>query len=125
MLDREVVREFLDEELKGIETPKGLSKEALSEAFCQYVEDDYYEVLKDNIKSFFNHGSPDWTWIAEKAKLASKADAYQEEKPMHMALPLSGMTHPRYHMILLPKDRGLLLSPHLNSQIVRGPIQSI
>ena len=26
-------------------------------------EDDYYEWLKDNFKSFFNHGDPDWEWI--------------------------------------------------------------
>lgn len=74
MLDREVVKEFLDEELKGIETPKGLSNEALTEAFCQYVEDDYYEWLKDNARSFFNHGDPDWSWIAKKVRLVSKAD---------------------------------------------------
>ncbi len=37
-------------------------KQRLVEAFCQYVEDDY-EWLKDNFKSFFNHGNPDWEWI--------------------------------------------------------------
>ena len=40
-----------------------IPKEALVEAFCQYTEDDYYEWLKDNFKSFFNHGDPDWEWI--------------------------------------------------------------
>lgn len=72
MLDRGVVKEFLVEELEGIEIPKGISKEALTEAFCQYVEDDYYEWLKDNAKSFFNRGNPDWNWIAEKVRLISK-----------------------------------------------------
>ena len=38
-------------------------KEKLVEAFCQYVEDDCYEWLKDNFKSFFDHGDPDWQWI--------------------------------------------------------------
>ena len=63
MLDRDVVGEFLDCELEGIEIPEHISREALVEAFCQYVEDDYYEWLKDNFKSFFEHGSPDWEWI--------------------------------------------------------------
>jgi len=39
-----------------------------SKNFCQYVEDDYYEWLKDNFKSFFDHGNPDWEWIKEKIK---------------------------------------------------------
>ncbi len=68
MLDREVVEEFLDGEFEegDWEIPEGISKDDLVEAFCQYVEDDYYEWLKDNFKSFFNHGDPDWEWIREK-----------------------------------------------------------
>jgi len=73
MLDRRVVKNLLDEELEGIEIPRELSREEITEAFCQYVEDDYYEWLKDNIKSFFNNGNPDWTWITKKVKLASKS----------------------------------------------------
>jgi hypothetical protein len=68
MLDRDVVEEFLDcqfEELE-LEIPKDISREQLVEAFCQYVEDDYYEWLKDNFKSFFEHGEPDWEWIRER-----------------------------------------------------------
>lgn len=72
MLDRGVVKDFLDEELEGIEILKNLSREATTEAFCQYVEDDYYEWLKDNARLFFNDGNPDWTWIAKKMKLVSK-----------------------------------------------------
>ncbi len=68
MLDRKVVREFLDEELEEMETPEDISKEALVEAFCKYVEDDYYEWLKDNFKSFFNYGNPDWQWVRERIK---------------------------------------------------------
>ena len=68
MLDRKVVKEFLDEELKGIEIPDDISKEMLIKLFCKYVEDDYYEWLKDNFKSFFNHGNPDWKWIRQKTK---------------------------------------------------------
>jgi len=68
MLDRDVVEEFLDCELEGIDIPANISKEQLVEAFCQYVEDDYYEWLKDNFKSFFDHGNPDWEWIRKKIK---------------------------------------------------------
>ena len=66
MLDREVVREFLDEEFKETEVPDDIFKESLVETFCKYVENDYYEWLKDNFKSFFNYGKPDWKWIREK-----------------------------------------------------------
>ena len=54
MLDWKVVREFLDEKLEKTEIPDDIFKEALVETFCNYVEDDYYEWLKDNLKSFFN-----------------------------------------------------------------------
>jgi hypothetical protein len=68
MLDRAITQEFLDcnlEEL-GIEIPKNISKEQLVEAFCQYVEDDYCEWLKDNFKSFFGDGELDWEWIRDR-----------------------------------------------------------
>jgi hypothetical protein len=66
VLDRKVVREFLDEELKEIEIPDDITNEAIVETFCNYVEDDYYEWLKDNFKSFFNYGKPDWQLIRER-----------------------------------------------------------
>ncbi len=71
MLDRQVVEEFLDLEFEegDWEIPEDISKDTLVEAFCQYTEDDYYEWLKDNFKSFFNHGNPDWKWI--RARLTS------------------------------------------------------
>ena len=68
MLDRIVVEGFLNwnlEELE-LEIPSDIDKEILLETFCQYVEDDYYEWLKDNFKSFFEHGDPDWEWIRER-----------------------------------------------------------
>ena len=68
MLDRTVIAEFLDDKLEDLEVPKDISKDALVEAFCQYTEDDYYEWLKDNFKSFFNHGNPDWDWVREKIR---------------------------------------------------------
>ena len=74
MLDRGVVEEFLDWEFEeaGWEIPEDISKEALVEAFCQYTEDDYYEWLKDNFKSFFGHGNPDWEWIRGRLTINEK-----------------------------------------------------
>lgn len=68
MLDRDVVEELLDCKFKDLELelPEDIDRQALVEAFCEYTEDDYYEWLKDNFKSFFNHGDPDWKWIREK-----------------------------------------------------------
>ena len=65
MLDRDVIEEFLDDEISESEMkiPRSIKKEALVETFCKYVEDDYYEWIKDNVKSFFNHGDPDWDWV--------------------------------------------------------------
>jgi len=68
MLDRPVVQEFLNcrfEDME-LEVPRDISERQLVEAFCQYVEDDYYEWLKDNFKSFFEHGNPDWEWIRDR-----------------------------------------------------------
>ena len=72
MLDRQVVKEFLEEKFEGagIEIPKGISKKSFVETFCKYVEDDYYEWLKDNYKSFFIHH--DWEWVREKIEYYSK-----------------------------------------------------
>jgi hypothetical protein len=70
MLDRKVIEEFLGWEFEegdwGI--PEDITKDKLVEAFCQYTEDDYYEWLKDNFKSFFNHGDPDWEWVRGRIK---------------------------------------------------------
>jgi len=74
MLNRDVVREFLDEELEDLEMemPGDITEDVLVETFCKYVEDDYYEWLKDNFKSFFNHGDPDWNWIKKRIEHYSK-----------------------------------------------------
>ena len=74
MLDRQVVKEFIHEEFAegDWEIPEDISKDALVEAFCQYMEDDYYEWLKDNFKSFFNHGDPDWEWINGRLTTSEK-----------------------------------------------------
>jgi len=76
MLDRGVVKEFLDEELEGIEIHNDISKDVLVEVFCRYIEDDYYEWIKDNFKSFFNYGDPDWEWIKERIQ------KYKEENSL-------------------------------------------
>jgi len=77
VLDRKAVREFLDEELGEVEIPDDIFKEALVETFCKYIEDDYYEWLKDNFKSFFDYGKPDWKWVREKIKAGeNNPDSY-------------------------------------------------
>ncbi len=55
MLDKKVVENFLFEELDEaqMQIPKGINRKKLVEAFCIFTEDDYYEWLKDNFKSFF------------------------------------------------------------------------
>lgn len=65
MLDRAVVREFLEREFEGtdIRLPPDITMDNLVETFCLYVEDDYYEWLKDNFKSFIEHEDRDWEWI--------------------------------------------------------------
>lgn len=83
MLNRQAVREFLKRELEGVKIPKDISFDKLVEAFCQYSEDDYYEWLKDNFRSFFEFrdGELDWSWIREKI------EKYKTEKrqgrPIH------------------------------------------
>ena len=70
MLDRAVAEEFLGWEFEDgeLEIPKDIPRDKLVEVFCQYTEDDYYQWLKDNFRSFFNHGNPDWGWIRQKVK---------------------------------------------------------
>ncbi len=70
MVDKDVVKEFVGSELEelDLEIPQDISHAQLVEAFCQYVEDDCYEWLKDNLRSFFEHGEPDWAWIREKVR---------------------------------------------------------
>lgn len=70
MLDRDVVKEFLNDEFEDsdFKIPKGISKKVLVETFCLYTEDDLYEWLRDNYKSFFDHGNPDWGWIRDRIK---------------------------------------------------------
>ncbi len=65
MLDRGVVADFLKEEMReqDIKLPRGITFKKLVETFCRYTEDDYYEWLRDNYKSFFNHENPDWKLI--------------------------------------------------------------
>ena len=74
MLDRDVVREFMKEELSdlNISIPEDIPEDALVEDFCIFTEEDYYEWLKDNFKTFFNHGEPDWNWIRDRVKKYQK-----------------------------------------------------
>ena len=70
MLDIAVIKEFLNEEFDDLDLkiPEDVSRSSLVETFCHYTEDDYYDWLKDNFKSFFEHGNPDWNWIRNKIK---------------------------------------------------------
>lgn len=70
MLDHEVVKEFLKEKLEGIKVPEDISFDALVRTFCKYTEDDYYEWLKDNYRSFFQplpEGGVNWDWIRRQS----------------------------------------------------------
>ena len=65
MLGRAAVEEFLGcrpKELE-LEIPGNIKRDALAEAFCQYVEDDYYQWLKGNCRSFFGDGEVDWELV--------------------------------------------------------------
>ena len=68
MLDRDSVEEFLDSELgyAEMEIPSDVSKGDLIEAFCNYIEAEYFEWLRENFMAFFNDGEPDWDWIREQ-----------------------------------------------------------
>jgi len=70
MLDRAIIGELLDWEFEGLDLAiaEDIPREAVIEAFCQYAEEDYYEWLKDNLRSFFDHGNPDWNQIIEKIR---------------------------------------------------------
>jgi len=74
MLDREVVKEFMNEEFseRDIEIPDDISEDVLVETFCKYVENDYYEWLKDNFNSFFDER--EWDWIRDRIEQYSKED---------------------------------------------------
>lgn len=78
MLDRQVVQEFLESQMEDIDLaiPGDIEMGLLVETFCQYTEDDYYEWLRDNFKSFFNHGDPDWDWVR------GKVSAHKPQRPV-------------------------------------------
>ena len=73
MLDGQVVKEFLEEEFRDREMAiaREIKKSDIVETFCLNVEDDYYEWLRDNYRSFFHNlsqGRTDWDWIKERIK---------------------------------------------------------
>ena len=72
MIDRQSVKEFLVEGLDETVIPVNILFNDLLETFCKYIENDYYEWLNDNYKSFFNHGNPDWKYIKEQIEQHSK-----------------------------------------------------
>lgn len=67
MLDREVVKEFLTDQFEDfIPIPEYIDLDKLTEDFCLYVENDYYEWLKDNYKSYFFQTEFSWEKIKDK-----------------------------------------------------------
>lgn len=68
MLDRDSVEEILDAELEylEVEVPADITKGALVDAVCNYIETEYHEWLRENFRAFFNDGDPDWDWIKEQ-----------------------------------------------------------
>ena len=76
MIDRDLIKEFLDLQLADIEIeiPKDICVDVLIETFYKYVENDSYEWFKDNFKSFFNNGNPDWDWIRNRVEQYCNVD---------------------------------------------------
>ncbi|MEW6685449.1 MAG: hypothetical protein AB1393_04500 [Candidatus Edwardsbacteria bacterium] len=73
MLDREVVKEFLEDKPEKIEIPADISMDALVETFCRYTEDDYYEWLKDTILNPFSiTGTPTGTGLGVELNTIQK-----------------------------------------------------
>lgn len=67
MLDREVIKKFLQSDLEDVEIPQNINFDDLVDVFIDYCEADYHEWLKDNAKSFFKgNNGVDWDSIAEK-----------------------------------------------------------
>ncbi len=74
MFDRSIIEGLLDWEFEGLdlELPEDVPREAVMEAFYQHLEDDYYEWLKDNFRSFFDHGNPVWNRLIEKIRASEE-----------------------------------------------------
>lgn len=67
MLDREVVKNFLIAQFENYNPiPQFIDLDKLAEDFSIYVENDYYEWLKDNFKSYFYQTEYSWENIKEK-----------------------------------------------------------
>lgn len=68
MLDREVIKDFLIAEFEDTNPiPKGIDLDKLAEDFAVYTENDLYEWLKDNYKSYFFQGEHfDWSDVKER-----------------------------------------------------------
>ena len=67
MLNKQTVKEFLESDLEDVEIPQNINFDDLVDVFIDYCEDDYYEWLNDNARSFFSgDNGVDWDSIAEK-----------------------------------------------------------
>ncbi|MDM8000920.1 MAG: hypothetical protein QUS33_13265 [Dehalococcoidia bacterium] len=72
MLDRVVVKQFLQDQLEEAEVdlPVDIDVGSLVETFSRYVEEDYYEWLKDNFRAFFGHEQIDWHKVRERIRFS-------------------------------------------------------
>ncbi|MBU3925513.1 hypothetical protein KKB43_00455 [Patescibacteria group bacterium] len=69
MLDKEVIKDFLESFLEDIEIPKDVNMDDLANIFIDYCESDYYEWLKDNAKSFFySSDGIRWDYVIQKIR---------------------------------------------------------
>ena len=68
MLDRLVVKGFLLNKFQEAKLciPKDIEMQKLINDFIKFTEDDMYEWLKDNYKTYFNYNNPDWNFIRKR-----------------------------------------------------------
>lgn len=74
MLDRQVIKDFLITEFEDSNPiPKDIDLDKLADDFSIYTENDYYEWVKDNFKSYFFRGG-DFDWNDVKERLINNTD---------------------------------------------------
>lgn len=81
MLNRKVVGDFLKEKLEE-KIPKDIVFSELVETFCLYVEDDFYEWLKDNFYSFYGSELVFWNNVRGRIEQKRKEGIFKKEKKL-------------------------------------------
>jgi hypothetical protein len=76
MLYRKVIKDFLIAEFQNSNPiPKDIDLDKLTEDFSIYTENDFYEWLKDNFKSYFFKTEFSWENVKDRLK-------YEPTKPI-------------------------------------------